>query len=300
MKKSILIYGVCEFFNHLWHCERNGVKRSNLTRSVVLRNEVTKDLKNPSLAYARLGRLLRSRIVVRQAHHPEQGHLRWPRRRTSSPTAPRNDTKERNLHTALFISLLLITFISSASLGFAIDNLLAEGLRDVKAPVYFPSNTLFLIIVIFALLAGGMYALMRFLKTKKEEVEEVPVDPRLPWEIAYDQFDELAKSSLLEEGQFKVYYSRLSGIIRQYFENQFKVKAPEMTTEEFLWSLEKSRHLTANQNDTLRQFLDSCDIVKFAKFIPRIEEGKESFLLARKLVEEIKIVVDAAGSVSGK
>lgn len=201
---------------------------------------------------------------------------------------------------SILISFLLIIFVTSVSLGFAIENPSAEGLRDVKAPVYFPSNTLFLIIVIFALLAGGMYALMRFLKTKKEEVEEVPVDPRLPWEIAYDQFDELAKSSLLEEGQFKVYYSRLSGIIRQYFENQFKVKAPEMTTEEFLWSLEKSRHLTANQNDTLRQFLDSCDIVKFAKFIPRIEEGKESFLLARKLVEEIKIVVDAAGSVSGK
>ena len=67
------------------------------------------------------------------------------------------------------------------------------------------------------------------------------------------------------------------------------MKAPDMTTEEFLWSLEKSQYLTVTQNETLKQFLSSCDIVKFAKFIPGNEDGKESLVLARKLVEETKI-----------
>jgi len=201
---------------------------------------------------------------------------------------------------SILIIFLLGFFIALPSMGFAIDSPLNEGLRDVKAPVYFPSNNLFLITGILILLAGGIFALIRFLGAKKEVVEEAPIDPRMAWEIAYDQFDELEKSSLLEEGQFKLYYSQLSGIIRQYFENQFKVRAPEMTTEEFLWSLERSHHLTADQNDTLKQFLDSCDIVKFAKFVPRMEEGKESFQLAKKLVEETKIVIDETGSVSTK
>ena len=203
---------------------------------------------------------------------------------------------KRNILIVFFFSIL----ITVSSNGLAIDDPLTEGLRDVKAPVYFPSNSLFLIIGILIFLAGGIFALIRFLRAKKEVVDEVPVDPRMAWEIAYDQFDELEKSSLLEESQFKVYYSQLSGIIRQYFENQFKVRAPEMTTEEFLWSLERSHHLTADQNDTLKQFLDSCDIVKFAKFVPRMEEGKESFQLAKKLVEETKIVVNETGSVSTK
>jgi len=184
--------------------------------------------------------------------------------------------------------------------GFAVDNLPIESLRDIKGPVLFPSNYLLLVITLLALLAGGMYALMRFLRTKKEEVEEIPVDPRMPWEIAAEQFDELEKSSLLEDGQFKTYYSQLSGIIRSYFENQFDIKAPEMTTEEFLWSLDKSHHLTSSQNDTLKQFLNSCDIVKFAKYIPQIKEGKESIQLARKLVEETKVVADVTDSVSGQ
>jgi len=200
---------------------------------------------------------------------------------------------------SLSISFTLLTFVISASKGFAVDNLSIESLRDIKGPVLFPSNYFFLAILILALLAGGIYALIRFLKAKKGEAEEVPVDSRMPWEKAYEQFDELEKSSLLEDGQFKTYYSKLSGIIRSYFENQFNIKAPEMTTEEFLWSLDKSHHLTSSQNDTLKQFLNSCDIVKFAKYIPRIEEGKESIQLARKLVEETKVVVDEAGSVSG-
>lgn len=202
---------------------------------------------------------------------------------------------------SISISLLFIIIVVFASLGFAVDNLAVEGLRDVKVPVDFPSNTLFLILVLLALFVGGLCLLLvRFLRAKKEEIEEAPAETRMPWEIARDQFNDLEKSSLLEEGRFKVYYSQLSGIIRRYFENQFKVRAPEMTTEEFLWSLEKSHYLTATQNDTLKQFLSSCDIVKFAKFIPRIEEGKESLGLARKLVEETKIVTDETDSVSGK
>jgi len=201
---------------------------------------------------------------------------------------------------SLPISLCFLIFVISASKGFTVDTLSIESLRDIKGPVFFPSNYFFLAILILALLAGGIYALIRFLKTKKKEGEEVPVDPRMPWEIAHEQFDELEKSSLLKDGQFKTYYSQLSGIIRSYFENQFNIKAPEMTTEEFLRSLDKSHHLTSSQNDTLKQFLNSCDIVKFAKYIPPIEEGKESIQLARKLVEETKVAVDKTDSVSGQ
>jgi len=190
--------------------------------------------------------------------------------------------------------------VISASKGFAVENPSIESLRDIKGPVLFPINYFFLGALILALIAGGTYALIRFLKAKKEESEEALVDPRMPWEIAYEQFDELEKSSFLEDGQFKTYYSQLSGIIRQYFENKYNIRAPEMTTEEFLWSLDKSHHLTSRQNDTLKQFLNSCDIVKFAKYIPHIEEGKESIQLARKLVEETKVVVEEADSVSGK
>jgi len=193
----------------------------------------------------------------------------------------------------LFVCDLWFGIWSFILVGFAADkaivaNVAEEGLRDVKSPVYFPPSFFFIIIILMALLIGGIIALVYFLGTKKKKIKEVPEDTRLPWEIAYAQFDELAGSSLLREGQFKEYYSRLSGIVRYYFENQFKIRAPEMTTEEFLWSLERSGVLTVDQKNTLKEFMNSCDIVKFAKHIPRTEEAEGSFQLARQLVEETK------------
>ena len=126
----------------------------------------------------------------------------------------------------------------------------------------------------------------------EDKKEELPVDTRSAWEIAYDQLDQLAKSSYLQEGCFKEYFSELSGIIRYYFENRFEIRAPEMTTEEFLWSLERSKELTAVHKATLKKFMMSCDIIKFAKHIPSAEEAEESFQFARQLVEETKIKDD--------
>jgi len=181
-----------------------------------------------------------------------------------------------------------------ASVGFAAENapITSEGLRDIRGPVSFPTNYLFLLAVILMLVVGSL-AVYIFLKRKqKNDIEDMPVDTRLPWEIAYDQLAQLAKSSYVQEGRFKEYYSELSGIIRHYFENRFNIRAPEMTTEEFLWSLERSKDLKTSHKETLKKFMTSCDIIKFAKHIPRVEEAGESFQFARQLVEETKIKND--------
>lgn len=190
-------------------------------------------------------------------------------------------------------SLLILTILSTsvfAQDNSTIANVLAEGLRDVKAPVSFPPSFVFLFFLLGLLVAVSLFFLLRHLMNKKKEVEAAPVDMRLPWQIALEQFEELSRTSLLSQGQLKEYYSQLSGIIRTYFENQFNVRAPEMTSEEFLWSLDKSQSLNEDQKATLKKFMDSCDIVKFAKYVPGLEEAEESFALARQLVEETKFV----------
>jgi hypothetical protein len=192
----------------------------------------------------------------------------------------------------ILASFIIGMFFFFVPLGFSQDNTAGtapslEGLRDVKAPVFFPSNALLIIVILLVAVIGVIIVWYLFFKVKKNKVEETPADTRLPWEIAYQQLDELERSSLLEEGQFKVYYSRLSDIIRKYFEHQFGVRAPEMTTEEFL-----SNDLTVTQKSALKKFLSSCDIVKFAKYIPQLTEGKASFQFARELVQETKTRAD--------
>ncbi len=59
-----------------------------------------------------------------------------------------------------------------------------------------------------------------------------------------------------------------------------------MTTEEFLHSLRSSADLTAAQKDSLKDFLGSCDLAKFAKYRSNINEMEHGFDLAQKLVQE--------------
>jgi hypothetical protein len=182
--------------------------------------------------------------------------------------------------------------ISMASVGFAADPPVnaVEGLRDVKSPLSFPPNFLFLAVLTAIILIAGLIFVVYSRRKRKDKLQSLPVvDTRMPWEIAYDQLQKLSQRPYLQEGRFKEYYSELSGIIRYYFENRFHIRAPEMTTEEFLWSLERSGDLTTEHKETLKKFMTSCDIIKFAKHIPRVEEAQESFRFARQLVDETKI-----------
>lgn len=163
----------------------------------------------------------------------------------------------------------------------------ADDIRDVKPPVNFPPNQMWLFLLIFFIL--GLLSIIYFLK-KGKKITPMPqqVDLRSPWQIACGQLEDLQKTSLLSEGNFKEYYARLSDIVRHYFENQFQIRAPEMTTEEFLWSLEHAPRFPSPQRQVFKDFLNSCDMVKFAKYTPRIQEAEESFRLARCLIEETK------------
>jgi hypothetical protein len=195
----------------------------------------------------------------------------------------------KNIVTSYLITIICGGLVPAAWAfdNAALDQAVETGLRDVKAPVYFPSRYPSLLIVLAGIILG-LLVLMYFLRPKKKDVPRAPRDTRLPWEIALARLDHLEGAPLLKEGKWKEYYSRLSDIIREYFEDRFKVRAVEMTTEEFLRSLEASRDLTAGQKDTLTEFLRSCDIVKFAKYIPGPEEARVSVRLARQLVRETR------------
>ncbi len=165
---------------------------------------------------------------------------------------------------------------------------LADELRDVKAPVAFPAPYgVFVILFLLAVISAVVYFIYRHRKTRKAKALSAEI-VKTAWEKAYERLEALAGSGLLNEGDFSAYYLRLSDIVRQYFEDRFRIRAPEMTTEEFLVHLKSSPALTASQSGVLQEFLSSCDMVKFAKHLPRVEEAHKNTQLARRIVDETK------------
>ena len=168
----------------------------------------------------------------------------------------------------------------------------AEDIRDVKPPVDLQANLGWLYIVLtIAVLAAGIFLFKYFLRWARR-VRKSEVPPQPPWIVALERLEALKKQNLPGLGQIKEYYTALSDIVRRYMEDRFSIKAPEMTTQEFLWYLKGSQALAAEHKNLLTDFLNSCDMVKFAKYGPSLKEMEESFFSAKRLIEETKLILD--------
>ena len=84
------------------------------------------------------------------------------------------------------------------------------------------------------------------------------------------------------------FYVGLSQVLRVYLEERFGLHAPERTTEEFLPEVEHSGVLSAEQQHHLRQFLQQCDLVKFARMFPPADVHEHTFAFAEELVESTR------------
>lgn len=86
----------------------------------------------------------------------------------------------------------------------------------------------------------------------------------------------------------------VSDAVRVYLEERFNYRAPERTTEEFLLELQAASSLYPDQKQSLAQFLESCDLVKFARFEPTEQALRELHDAALRLVDETQFEPVAA------
>ena len=172
-------------------------------------------------------------------------------------------------------------------LDIAVESVLPKGMaisdiKDIKGPIVIPEMLKIIVIIftglIIVIVLAAAYA--KFLKRK-------PV--KLAHETAIEEL-ESHKGIYARAGDVKLYYVGISDSVRRYIERVFRMRAPEMTTEEFLMSLASSSVLSTDEKSRLREFLSSCDLVKFAKYAPDKAETDSVFTTARNFIEETKDV----------
>jgi hypothetical protein len=164
--------------------------------------------------------------------------------------------------------------------------LINETLRDIKGPLSLVVHWNNFLLLLFLVVLAGLLWLFWFLSKRKQR--PLPVPKRLAHEIAYEQLRQLQAKGLIRQARIKEYYSEISDIVRRYLENRFSLRAPEMTTEEFLFYARDYGKLIAGHKTLLREFLSACDLVKFAKYLPQAQEIDAIFVSAKKLVDETK------------
>ncbi len=159
-------------------------------------------------------------------------------------------------------------------------------IRDIKAPEAMPRNLRPWYVAggaLAVLLAGVL--VWRRLRARRRRAAVVSL-PRPAHEVATEALRALRARRLPELGEWKEFYSALSGIVRRYLEDRFQVRAPEMTTEEFLAVTARGGGLEDGHRALLGDFLVESDLVKFARHVPVLGDAERAFTAAERFVGE--------------
>jgi hypothetical protein len=169
------------------------------------------------------------------------------------------------------------------------DNGDIRGIVGVLGPVgWSPWWWLLLAIIV----AGGLaYAIVR----RKEMIEGPPPPPPVPADrLAIQRLNQLGESDWIEKGMIKEYCSAISDIVRAYLESGFAIDALERTTNELMRDLRKRGAFDPTIQVELKDLLESCDLVKFAKFRPTPEEARAAQQAAIQIVEKTRMALHGA------
>ena len=105
--------------------------------------------------------------------------------------------------------------------------------------------------------------------------------PQTPYQRAMQKLGKLGETELEDEP----FANELSSIVREFIEAQYKLPAPERTTQEFLKIASASEKISPEVRDKLAQLLQSFDMAKFAKGTFTNSEKNEVLTSANEFVE---------------
>jgi hypothetical protein len=154
-------------------------------------------------------------------------------------------------------------------------------LRDIKPPIEISNPWVWVWLALGALVVA--FAVFLAWRHWRKRRAQAPAVPPLP---AHVRAKQKLHDALQLLGQPKEFCIAVSDTLRWYLEERFEFRAPERTTEEFLYELQGTQLLTPDQKDALAVFLNRCDLVKFARYEPAEPELRDLHAAALRLVEE--------------
>jgi hypothetical protein len=182
--------------------------------------------------------------------------------------------------------------VRTQALPLAITSLLANEpepkLKDNAESVPVVERNVLFLYVAGGVVAAGLGAVIallvrRYLRRRRPAAPPPP--PRPAHEVAMEKLDRLGML-LAEGGDLRPFYFQLSETIREYLGGRFGFDSLEMTTEELMAAMRRvPREETRSVLDSeIEGWLSSCDLVKFAKVAPSIEQARGSLETAIRMV----------------
>jgi len=135
-----------------------------------------------------------------------------------------------------------------------------QNFHEIAPPVdysFVPTWAIFLASFVGLSIVG---LIVWFFRRKRKPV----APPKLPREIALEELELIADE--IETTNPYRFSIRVSDILRRYVTHQYALPVTRQTSVEFLTALAKSSSFSANEKTLLEDFLNRCDLIKFARY----------------------------------
>ena len=135
-----------------------------------------------------------------------------------------------------------------------------QNFHEIAPPVdysFLPTWAIFLASFIGLCLIGLIIWLI-----KRRKAPALP--PKTPREIALEELELITNE--IESADPYQFSIRVSDILRRYVTHQYGLPLTRQTSIEFLTALAKLKSFSANEKSLLEDFLNRCDLIKFARY----------------------------------
>lgn len=137
-----------------------------------------------------------------------------------------------------------------------------QDIRDIRGPIPIPPGWLLPLAVLGAAAIVGLVGFLAVRWWRRRRARPKPA--RSPEEIAFERLE--AARVLIDPPRPREFGAAVSDAVRLYIEDRFTARAARRTTEEFLADLRDGRDPALGpQRELLAEFLEHCDLAKFAR-----------------------------------
>lgn len=123
---------------------------------------------------------------------------------------------------------------------------------------------------------------------KKRSLFGKVVEPDSPYVAALKELEKIRNQKLWQNNQMKLFYTRITDVLREYIEARFGLQAMEKTSAEILKELQPEG-IEKSEYDSLKELLEVADLVKFAKYVPSELENENAIPRAIRFISSTAI-----------
>jgi hypothetical protein len=146
------------------------------------------------------------------------------------------------------------------------------------------------LLVVAGVLVGVALGFLLYFFIRRRRARWVPPPPSRPaHEIALEKLVALRSAGYLDRGEVRPFYFGVSEAIREYLGNRYRFDSLELTTTELMNEMRPVAMAGLEHNELLKFLLD-CDLVKFAKYIPPLEDAQRIVSQAEHIVHATKLI----------